>query len=219
MSVVEICHVGKTIAGARVLEDVSMTLRPGKVTGVSGVNGSGKTMLMRIISGLVRPTEGEIRIDGETLGRDVSFPPSIGILIESPTFLDDRSGFDNLRLLAEIKGSANERQIKRCIAQVGLNPQDKRRFRKYSLGMKQRLGIAAAIMERPAILLLDEPTNALDASGVEMLKTIVRKERERGAATLLSCHDAAILRDLADEIWFMAEGHIDGHEALTGDAR
>ena len=157
---IEIEHVSKKIKDALVLDDVCMTLESGNIYGFQGVNGSGKTMLMRAVSGLMYPTSGTISIDGKVLGKNMAFPEKIGMLIENPAFIDSYTGYDNLKMLASI--NKGEVDISRALETVGLNPQDKRKYRKYSLGMKQRLGIACAIMEEPKLLLLDEHTAALD---------------------------------------------------------
>ncbi len=211
---VEIKGLNKSIQGVSILKDISMGFPSGCVTGLSGVNGSGKTMLIRAVAGLIRPNSGTIDIDGKRLWRDISFPPSVGVLIENPAFLNDRTGLENLRILASIKNLVAEYELRQALEDVGLDPDDKRKFRKYSLGMKQRLGIAAAVMERPDLLLLDEPTNALDSDGVAMFKRTIARERERGATCVISCHDASILRELSDQIYYLAEGHIDGYEKL-----
>lgn len=216
---VTVNNLSKGIKGKTILENVSIEAPSGRVTGLAGVNGSGKTMLMRVIAGLVRPTSGEVLIDGQHLWSDIEFPPSVGLLIENPAFLNGRSGFENLRLLAGIRNRVDDERIRSVIEYVGLDPDDRRHFSKYSLGMKQRLGLAAAIMERPKLLLLDEPTNALDASGVEMLKSLVRGCKKGGTTVLLACHDASILRELSDQVYFLAEGHVDGHERLDGWSR
>lgn len=160
--IVELKNVSKSIRGADIINDVSARFESGVVTGLKGVNGSGKTMILRLIAGLIRPTKGEVVIDGEILWRDISFPKSIGILIENPAFLDYYSGFDNLKLLASIQNRIDDEKIRNTIKMVGLDPHSKKKYKKYSLGMKQRLGIAAAVMESPDMILLDEPTNALD---------------------------------------------------------
>lgn len=209
---IRIASLSKRIKGVDILHDIDLHVPNGYVMGLAGVNGSGKTTLMRAVAGLIRPTSGTIDVDGVRLWRDASFPPSIGILIENPAFLDSRTGFDNLRLLASVKGGADEDRIRDTLRTVGLDPHDRRKFRTYSLGMKQRLGLAAAVMERPSIVVLDEPTNALDADGVSMLKSLVKAEKARGAAMLVSCHDAAILHELSDEVAFMENGHITKRE-------
>lgn len=216
---IHVNHVTKTFKGADAVSDVTMAFEPGKVTGLAGPNGSGKTMLMRMIAGLVRPSSGRVDVDGEVVGRDIPFPPSLGMLLEGPTFLGGYSGVDNLKMLASIKGLLDEKAICNWIERVGLDPIDKRHYRRYSLGMKQRLGIAAALMETPDIVMLDEPTNALDVSGVDLVRREVCAARDRGATVILACHDASVLRDLSDEIWYLAEGRIDGHEVLGGEVR
>ena len=177
-----------------------------------GPPGSGKTMLMRAISGLIIPNSGTINIDGEILGKDISFPRSIGILIENPSFLGNYTGYKNLEMLASIQNRIGEDEIRETLAEVGLDPDDKRTYRKYSLGMKQRLGIAAAIMEKPDIVILDEPINALDESGALKVREILWKLRDNGSIIILACHDAEELNLLSDEIYHIAEGKITGHE-------
>ncbi len=208
---IELDHISKTIKGADVLVDISMTLNSGNIIGFRGVNGSGKTMLMRMIAGLIRPTKGTVAIDGKILGKDISFPPSIGALIENPAFLEWYSGFENLRILASIRSRVTDAEIKETMTEVGLDPENKKAYKKYSLGMKQRLGIAAAVMERPDLILLDEPTNALDVDGVEMAKKVLQKEKRRGALIILCCHDTEILNSMADEIYHIQEGRLTAH--------
>lgn len=200
--------VVKDIKGHRVIDGISLEMDGGKIIGFRGINGSGKTMLMRLLAGLIRISSGSITIDGKELGKDITFPPSLGILIENPAFLDSYTGFQNLKMLAAIKGEASDEKIAETIALVGLDPTDKKKYRKYSLGMKQRLGIAAAVMESPEIIILDEPTNALDSSGVDMLKAILQKEKERGALIVISCHDLAILKEMSDEIYVLESGKV-----------
>ena len=205
---IKIENVTKRIRKATVVDNVSMEIESGKVIGLRGINGSGKTMLMRLIAGLIHPTEGRILMDGKELGTDMDFYESMGILIENPAFLDSYSGFANLKLLASIKGQIDDETIKESIRMVGLNPDDKKKYRKYSLGMKQRLGIAAAVMENPKLLILDEPTNALDTDGVNMLKALVQKEKEKGTLVILSCHDTPMLKEMADIIYFLENGQV-----------
>ena len=200
-------NVCKDIKGARVLDNVNLELESGMVYGFKGKNGSGKTMLMRAISGLIK-VKGEIEIDGKILGKDFTFPPSIGILIENPSFISNYTGFENLKTLASIRERIDDNKIRQTLTEVGLEPDDKRTFKKYSLGMKQRLGIAAAIMEDPDIIILDEPINALDDSGTEQVRQILMKHKQRGALIIIACHDADELEFLSDEIIEIAEGRI-----------
>ena len=198
----------KYIKKALILDDVNIQLTGGKIYGLKGPNGSGKTMLMRLLCGLIRPTSGEVWIDGKKLGKDMDFPESVGLLIENPAFLPNYTGYENLELLAQIRGKIGGEEICQSLLEVGLDPHDPRKYRKYSLGMKQRLGIAAAIMEKPDLLIVDEPTNALDDSGVEQICTILRRERERGALVVIACHDSLLLETLSDEIYKIYEGKV-----------
>lgn len=211
MSEIVVNEVSKSIYGVPIINSVSMTLVSGNVYGFQGINGSGKTMLMRLICGLIYPTKGEIVIDGKRLGKEITFPQSVGLLLENPAFLDSYTGFENLEMLASIKNIITREEIHEAITSVGLDPLDKRKYKKFSLGMKQRLGIAAAIMEKPDILILDEPTNSLDSSGVSLVKTIIAKERERGAIIILACHDLPVLQDVSDEIFLLEQGEITEH--------
>lgn len=208
---IKISHVSKTIKNNPVIKDISMELQSGAVYGFKGINGSGKTMLMRLISGLIRPTQGEISMNGKILGKDISFPNSIGVFLENPAFLDAYSGFNNLKLLASIKSVASDEDIRNTLLRVGLDPDSNKKYKKYSLGMKQRLGIAAAIMENPEIVILDEPTNSLDEDGVDLVKHIVRNEKERGALVIVSCHDEGILKGMSDEVFLLEQGRLIGH--------
>lgn len=199
----------KQIHKAMILDNVNLELTGGNIYGFQGPNGSGKTMLMRLVGGLIRPTSGEVIIDGQRLGDAFDFPVSMGLLIENPAFLPDYTGLKNLELLAGIKRQIDTTQICQVLMNVGLNPEDKRKYRKYSLGMKQRLGIAAAIMEQPDLVLMDEPTNALDDKGVEQICELLRKERERGALIIMSCHDASVLEKMSDVIYSIYDGRVE----------
>lgn len=195
-----------TIKRTNVLRGISMELRPGTVVGLVGPNGSGKTMLMRTIAGLVRPSAGAVEFE------DAASPSDIGMLIEGPAFLGGYSGFKNLQMLAGIRKRIDDDTVREWIARVGLDPGDKRKYRSYSLGMKQRLGIAAALMEEPTLVMLDEPTNALDTGGVELAKAEILRARDRGAIVVLASHDASLVAEVVDGLWFLAEGHIERHE-------
>ena len=178
---IEVEGVSKNIGRRCVIDNISLKLESSKIWGFKGINGSGKTMLMRLIAGLIKPDKGRIIIDGKVLWRDISFPESVGILIESPTFLDGLTGFKNLKTLASIKNIITDNDIRKSLSDVGLDPDLSKKYKAYSLGMKQRLGIAAAIMERPEVILLDEPTNALDGEGIELVKALIERERNRVA--------------------------------------
>lgn len=201
-----ITHGSKDINGAKVLKDVEMTLESSAVYGFLGKNGSGKTMLMRAVCGLIRLTEGNVGIDDITIGKEQDFPPDLGLLLETPAFLPDRTGYDNLRLLAAIRGKASPEKIRETLEQVGLNPEDRRKVRKYSLGMRQRLGIACAVMESPRLLALDEPFNGLDEEGCRLVRDIILRQRQSGCLILLACHDREELEALSDRIYRVEGG-------------
>jgi len=205
---IEIKNYTKTIKGSTVLDNINITFESGKIYGLKGKNGSGKTMLMRAVSGLIRPSLGEIRIENEVLGRDISFPRSIGVLIENPAFLANETGFSNLRMLADLGEGVSDEDIEAVLSELGLNPKEKKSYKKYSLGMKQKLGIAAAVMEHPDIIILDEPINALDQDSVEIVKKMIIRERDRGAVIILACHDTEELEYLSDEIICIQDGKI-----------
>ena len=205
---IEVKDYTKIIMGLTILDIVNITLVSGKCYGLKGKNGSGKTMLMRAICGLIHPTKGHVSINEEILGKDISFPRSIGVLIENPAFIANYTGLKNLELLASIKKEIGTEEIRNTIEAVGLEPDDKRKYRKYSLGMKQKLGIAAAFMEKPDIIILDEPINAIDESGVEKVKALIADAKERGAVIIVACHDAEELEELSDEIICISEGRI-----------
>ncbi len=214
---IQLENVTKTIHGATVLDHVSLELEGGKVYGLSGKNGSGKTMLMRAIAGLIFPTSGTVTVNGKKIGKDVDFPDRIGVLIENPAFLPMETGFQNLKLLADIKGETTPQQIRHTLERVGLDAGDRRRYHKYSLGMKQRLGIAAAVMETPDVILLDEPFNALDESGVVTVRNIIREEKERGAVIVMACHNKEELLELSDQIIGIVQGKITARETDIPD--
>ena len=205
---IEVKSVTKVLRKITVLEDVNLILESGTIYGLRGVNGSGKTMLMRLIAGLIRPTRGEVFLDGKQLGKDLSFPPDMGMLIENPAFLDSYTAAQNLRLLAGIRKKVGEERIREILEQVGLGWEDKRKYRQFSLGMKQRLGIAGAVLEHPQLLLIDEPTNALDTDGIQMVQRLLLEEKSRGALIVLACHDFSILQGLSDVLYSVKEGRV-----------
>lgn len=206
--IINIKNVTKTISHNNVLENINLKLESGNVYGFFGKNGSGKTMLMRAICGLINPTEGTVEIDHKVLGKDMSFPDSVGILIENPGFVNGYSGFSNLKFLAKIQNKITDEDIVKTMEQVGLDPYEKKSFRKYSLGMKQKLGIAAAIMENPDILILDEPFNALDEETIEKIKNIIIEMKKQDKIIILSCHDREDLMMLSDIIVEIKAGKI-----------
>lgn len=211
---IEITDLSKKIKGATILDHMNLYLEQGKVYGLRGKNGSGKTMLMRAICGLILPSEGTININGEFLGKDISFPRSIGALIENPSFISNYTGFKNLQIIASIQNKISDEQIEKAIETIGLDPHDKRKYRKYSLGMKQRLGIACAFMENPDIVILDEPINALDEKGVTLVRDILHQLRENGTLVIVACHDKEELEYLADEIYTIEDGKIIDHTVV-----
>ena len=204
--IISIENVSKKIQGATVLDNVNLRMESGNIYGLLGRNGSGKTMLMRAICGLIRPTEGRIMIDGAQQGKDFSFPSDLGMLIETPTFLPEFTGFENLEMLSSIRKKVSRNDVRDTIAKVGLMPDDKRITRKYSLGMRQRLGIACAIMEHPQLLILDEPFNGLDVDGYELVKSIILEEKQKGTLIVLACHSREDLEDLSDVIYKVEQG-------------
>ncbi len=208
MPMVEIEHYTKKLKGKTILSEINLTLEAGSVNGFYGRNGSGKSMLFRAISGLIHPTEGTVKVFGKKIGEDVSFPESMGLVIESVGFWPYYTGFENLKILASIKNTISDTEIRRTIERVGLDPDDKRTYAKYSLGMKQRLGIAQAVMEKPNLILLDEPTNALDEDGIKQVRTIIQEETKRGACVLIASHSKEDLNLLCSRFFEMDDGHL-----------
>lgn len=207
-------NLSKEIKNTRVLNNINLKLNKGKIYGFRGKNGSGKTMLFRALCGLIKPTEGKVEINGQILGDDISFPESVGVIIEYPGFLTNLSGYENLKLISEINNKIGEKEIKETIAAVGLDPEDKKKFKKYSLGMKQRLGIAQALMENPELIILDEPTNALDSDAVVSIKKLLMNMKENNKLILIASHDKEELEFLSDEIFYIENGSIVDHEIL-----
>lgn len=200
--------VCKYIKGATILENINLNLNPGTVYGFVGKNGSGKTMLFRALSGLMNIDKGRVEYNGKVLGKDMKVLPNLGLLIENAGLYPELSGFRNLQLLAKLNGKINDEQIRETIAKVGLEPDDKRPFRKYSLGMKQRIVLAQALMEDPEILMLDEPTNALDEDGVATIRELILEQKNKGAVILLASHNKEDIELLADEVYHIQGGRI-----------
>lgn len=205
---IEITNLKKVIKGTIVLDDINYTFSGGRIYGLCGKNGCGKTMLMRLIAGLIYPSSGTIRIKDKVLGKDISFPESVGMLIENPSFLNDYTGKQNLEMLAGLQKNVDKAEVRRVLEQVGLDPDDKRKFYKYSLGMRQRLGIAAAIMGSQELILLDEPINAIDTDGVQEIRAIIRGLSAENRIIIVASHDKSEMDYLADEKIYMSEGRL-----------
>ena len=199
-------NVTKKIKDKIILNKINLTLESGTVYGFVGRNGSGKTMLFRALSGLMKIDEGTISFNEKILHKDMAVLPNMGIVLENAGLYPEYTGFKNLKLLAKINNKISDEEIKNAITRVGLDPKDKRTFRKYSLGMKERIVIAQAIMEKPDIIFLDEPTNGLDENGVEDIRKIISEEKQRGAIVLLASHNKDDIRLLADKVYYMSDG-------------
>ena len=203
---VEIKNYCKSIKSRPILNNVSYNFEYGKIYGIYGHNGSGKTMLLRAIAGLLVPDSGSVVIDGKVLHKDMSFPPSIGIVIENMNLLPQYNAFDNLKILVKIKKTATDEDIKTALERVGLKSDLK--VKKFSLGMKQRLNIAQAVFEKQKIILLDEPTNALDNDGVQLIYKLLKEEKERGALVVITTHHKEDLEEVCDVVLKMTEGEL-----------
>ena len=201
-------NVWKKIKGKTVLSNIDLDLKSGNIYGFVGPNGSGKTMLFRALSGLMSVTSGVVKLDEKIVRKDFSVLPNLGILLENVSLYPNLTGYENLLYLAKFTGKAGKSDIIAALESVGLDPGDKRKYGKYSLGMKQRLGIAAAIVESPDLILLDEPFNALDESGIKEIRDLLRELRQKGKLIVLTCHDRQQMESLADEIIAMREGRI-----------
>ena len=212
MSTIEIKNLTKRYGEAEVLSNINMKLESGKIYGLVGRNGSGKTMLMKHILGFVKATQGTIFINGKVVGENDDMQENIGAIIENPGFLPEYSGFTNLKLLAMIQGKIKDEQIKDAIRLVGLDPESKKAVGKYSLGMRQRLGLAQALMENPDILLLDEPLSGLDNDGVQEMWKLFLKQKEDGKLIVLASHSKEDIWTLCDEIFRFDKGKMVGHE-------
>lgn len=206
MNRIDLENVSKTIRNNEVLKDISLHFESGNIYGFVGRNGSGKTMLFRMIAGLIKPTRGSVSYNGKVLGSELDIIPQLGLVIENVGLYPEFTGLRNLKMLAMINSLIGEQEIREAITRVGLDPDDRRTVRKYSLGMKQRIVLAQAIMERPDVLILDEPTNALDEDGVEQIRNLIREEKERGALVLIASHNREDISSLCDVIYSMRAG-------------
>lgn len=205
---IELKNVTKQFREEAVLKDVNLELFDNKIYGFTGRNGSGKSILFKLISGYMRPSEGEIIVDGKVLGMECDFPKALGVLIETPGFLRYESGFDNLNYLAKIQNIIGKEEVELAMEMVGLNPKSKKHVGKYSLGMKQRLGIAQALMERPDIVILDEPMNALDDAGVELIRKLILDYKGKDRIILLASHSKEDIELMCDEVYHLQNGTV-----------
>lgn len=203
---ISIRQVSKSFGEAEVLHDVSHDFEEGKIHGIVGNNGSGKTVLMKCICGFLLPTKGQIFVKNKRVGRDMDFPEDAGIIIETPGFLPNLTGMKNLELLASLRRRIDREAIRQAILRVGLDPDMKKPVGKYSLGMRQRLGIAQAIMENPSLLILDEPLNGLDKVAVVQMRALIRELREQGKTVILASHNQQDIEELCDTVCEMDAG-------------
>ena len=209
---IELKMVTKVIKKNTVLDDISFCFEDGKVYGLWGENGSGKTMLLRTIAGLILPTEGEIFCNGKKLHEEISFPENTGIVIEHMELLPRFTARENLKLLARIRKTASEEDIEEALKAVGLQQYADQKVKKFSLGMKQRLNIAQAIFEKQKLILLDEPTNALDGQGVEQIYRLIKEQKERGATVIIATHHRQDLQELCDVVIELSKGKLIGNQ-------
>lgn len=207
---VEVRAYTKLIKKRMVLDNINYKFEDGMIYGLYGVNGSGKTMLLRAIAGLIKPTEGCVFINEKKLNEEISFPDSMGLIIENMELVPYLSAEDNLKLLADIKKIATVDDIKETLDRVGLKSKEK--VKTFSLGMRQKLNIAQALFEKPQLLLLDEPTNALDEKSVELIHDILKEEKKRGATILIATHNRYDLEDLCDKVLHMVDGKLEDIE-------
>ncbi|MED3316322.1 ATP-binding cassette domain-containing protein [Bacillus wiedmannii] len=199
----------KRLKGNIVLDNISLSVKKGEFLVLKGHNGSGKTMILRAISGLMRLNSGVVYVDNEMIGKQKQFPDSMGILIEYPSFITGYTGFQNLKFLSSINNKISDEEIYNIIQRVGLDKTDKRKYKRYSLGMKQRLGIAQALMEQPKLLLLDEPTNALDIDGIKDVLDILEVEKSKGTTIIVASHDVHVLdNEIVDRIVHVNNGKL-----------
>ncbi len=206
MNAITVKNLTKKFKEATVLNNINIDFEAGKVHGLIGRNGSGKTMLMKCICGIVPYKIGEIRVNDKIIGKDVDIPANVGVIIETPGFLPNYSGFNNLKFLAKIKNKIGKDEIRKAISSVGLNPDDKKHVGKYSLGMRQRLGLAQAIMENPDLLILDEPMNGLDKDGVNDMRQYLLDLKNQGKTILIASHSAEDIDVLCDTVCEMDKG-------------
>lgn len=197
---IEVKNVYKSFGKEQVLKNISLSIPPGSIYGVVGNNGSGKTVLMKCICGFMKCDKGTILVNGKQIGKEIDFPDHLGVIIETPGFIPNLSGYKNLKILASLKGRIGKKEIRETLHKVGLDPDMKKPVVKYSLGMRQRLGIAQAIMENPTVLVLDEPFNGLDRHGVVEMRMLLKELKAEGKAILLASHNAQDIEELCDHV-------------------
>lgn len=197
---IEVEHVYKSFGKEHVLKNISFKIPSGSIYGVVGNNGSGKTVLMKCICGFMKCDRGRIVVNGRQVGKEVDFPNRLGVIIETPGFIPNLSGYKNLKILAALKGRIGKTEIRETIRRVGLDPDMRKPVAKYSLGMRQRLGIAQAIMENPSVLVLDEPLNGLDRYGVVEIRSLLKELKADGKSILLASHNAQDIEELCDHV-------------------
>lgn len=207
-NVIEIKNMSKSFKSHKVLNDINISIEKGSVCGFVGLNGSGKTLLMKVIAGFLKPDCGTVLVQGKEVGKEVDFPEDIGVIIETPSFMPYISGYKNLYDLYSIKGIPDKEKIRKTMQLVGLDPDDKKFVYKYSLGMRQRLGIAQAIMEEQSLLILDEPMNGLDKKGVEEMRTLFLRLKEAGRTIVIASHNQADIDYLCDKVYELDNGNI-----------
>ena len=205
-AMISIENLNKQFKNQLVLNNINVKFSNGHIYGIIGRNGSGKTVLLKCICGFLKPTTGVISVNHKIVVKDIDFPENLGFIIETPGFLLNYSGYKNLKYLASIRKKIDSNEIKESMSLVGLDSADKKHVGKYSLGMRQRLGIAQAIMEKPDILVLDEPMNALDKNGVEEMRRLFLKMKSEGKLILLTSHNREDIEILCDEVYEMEEG-------------
>ena len=208
MEMIRVENVNLKIEKNTILNNVTMQVNKGEIVALIGRNGSGKTMLMKCICGFVKTTSGSIFVNEKKVGKEIDFPEKMGVIIETPGFISQYSGMKNLWLLAKLNSTLTKNEIASTMELVGLNPKLKRHVGKYSLGMRQRLGIAQAIMENPDILILDEPMNGLDYQGVEDVRKLLLNLKEQGKTILIASHNTEDIAVLCDHVWRMKSGEI-----------
>lgn len=207
-NIIDIKNVNLTLGKNHILNNISISFEKGKIHGFIGRNGSGKTMLMKCICGFIKPKSGTIIVDGKVVGKDIDFPKNMGIIIETPGFIPYYSGYKNLKLLAGLRGKIGKNEIIQSMKQVGLEPKLKRHVKKYSLGMRQRLGLAQAIMENPDILILDEPMNGLDKDGVSDMRRYLLNLKQYGKTIIIASHSSEDIEVLCDTVCEMDKGFL-----------